>query len=212
MKCWAVYFNQPVPYARGTALQEALLAARIAGQVPDTVLFLEHTPVITLGRRGRDQHLLLDSGELQKRGIELAQASRGGDVTYHGPGQLVMYPILKLGERETGSHDYLSNLEQTAIDTAAHFGVAAFRKTGMAGAWTADGKIAAIGFKLKRWVSYHGMSFNVNLDPGMFEVIVPCGLADVEMTSVARELGAGPLGLDARVRKVVGDAFTRAYA
>lgn len=185
----AIYFPQPVPYADGVRLQEQLHAQRLADEIPDTVLFLEHAPVITLGRRGRDNFLLVSEADLARRGIEVARASRGGDVTYHGPGQLVMYPILKLGTNEADSHGYLWNLEEIAILTAGDFGVKSFRREGKSGAWTDAGKIAAIGFQLKRWVTLHGMSFNVDVDLAGFQSIVPCGLIGEPVASLKTILG-----------------------
>ena len=189
MKAWAVFFDAPIPYAAGVALQERLHAARLADAIPDTVLFLEHTPVVTLGQRGRSEGVRVPPEQLRARGVELARASRGGNVTYHGPGQCILYPILRLGAHEADAHGYLHNLEEVALRTAADFGVQAYRRPGMNGAWTDDGKIAAIGFRLKRWVTLHGMSFNVNVDLAGFELIVPCGLAGERVSSLARLLG-----------------------
>lgn len=178
-----------MPYAEGLALQEALVAARQRDEIPDVLLFLEHQPVVTLGRRGRTNFLLAAPQVLAARGVDLFTASRGGDVTFHGPGQLVMYPILKLGAAEADAHGYLTNLEETAIRTAASFGVEAFRREGMNGAWTSRGKIAAIGFHLKRWVTMHGMSFNVRPDLAGFNLIVGCGLVGEKVSSLADILG-----------------------
>lgn len=185
----AFFFHRPLPYADALRLQETLVAARQADEIPDTFLALEHTPVITLGRRGRDQYLLASPAELARRGIDFCTASRGGDVTYHGPGQLVLYPILKLGGAEADSRGYLHNLEEIAVQTARCFGVEAFRRPGMNGAWTTGGKIAAIGFHLKRWVSMHGMSFNVDLDLAGFQLIVGCGLVGEPVSSLRALLG-----------------------
>lgn len=190
MNAWAVYFDSPMPFAEGVRLQERLHDARARDRIPDTVLFLEHAPVITLGTRGRTNHLLASPGRLKELGIDLVTASRGGDVTYHGPGQLVMYPIIRLGEREADSHSYLFNLEEIAIRTAADFNVAARRRKGMNGAWAEQGKIAAIGFRLKRWITMHGMSFNVRPDLSGFRLIVPCGLAGEPVSSLHEILGA----------------------
>jgi lipoate-protein ligase B len=190
MNAWAVFFDAPLPYAAGVALQERLHAARLADAIPDTILFLEHTPVVTLGQRGRNDGVRASPARLQELGVELAQASRGGNVTFHGPGQCVLYPILKLGSHEADAHGYLHNLEEIAIRTAADFGVTAYRRAGKNGAWTDDGKIAAIGFRLKRWVTLHGMSFNVQVDLAGFDLIVPCGLAGEKVSSLARLLGA----------------------
>ena len=186
---WAVFFAEPVAYADGLRIQQALHAARVADRIPDTVLFLQHKPVITLGRRGRTNHLLVRKDDLARRGIDLFEASRGGDVTFHGPGQVVMYPIIRLGTTGTDSHGYLENLEEIAIRTAAVFGVEAWRREGKSGAWTKAGKIAAIGFKLARWVSMHGMSFNVDNDLAGFQLIVPCGLAGEPVASLRTLLG-----------------------
>lgn len=185
----AIYYDRPVPYEEAARIQLALHADRLAGRIPDTVLFLEHPPVITLGRRGRDNYLLLAPEEYARRGIEVVRSTRGGDVTFHGPGQLVMYPILKLGSNEADAHGYLWNLEEIAIRTAADFGVASFRREGKSGAWTDAGKIAAIGFQLKRWVTLHGMSFNVDVDLAGFQSIVPCGLVGEPVASLKSILG-----------------------
>ncbi len=191
MSALAIYLDAPVRYAEGVRLQEALRQARLADQISDTVLFLEHRPVITLGRRGRANFLLASREELERRGVDLALSSRGGDVTYHGPGQLVMYPILKLGSTDADAHGYLNNLEEILIRTASAFGVDAFRRKGMNGAWTQQGKIAAIGFALKRWVTMHGASFNVNLDLAGFSLIVGCGLVGEKVSSLREILGEG---------------------
>ena len=185
----ALYLADPVRYADGVRFQEALVAARQADAIPDTVLFLQHHPVITLGRRGRTQHLLASPDALARHGVDLVTSSRGGDVTYHGPGQLVIYPILKLGSAEADAHGYLENLEEVAVRTAADFGVTAYRREGMNGAWTEAGKIAAIGFYLKRWVTLHGMSFNVDLDLAGFQLIVGCGLVGEKVSSLRQILG-----------------------
>ena len=206
MKAWALYFNQPVAFSDGVKIQERLLAARAAGTIPDVVLFLEHQPVVTLGARGRKQSLLISPDQLARRGIEFAQATRGGDVTYHGPGQLILYPILRLGDCEADAHGYLYNLEEIALRTAADFGVRAFRRKGMNGAWTDSGKIAAIGFRLKRWITQHGLSFNVKPDLSGFETIVPCGLAGEPVTSLEKILGAACPSV-AQVRDALGANF-----
>jgi len=197
-------FPQPLPYREAEALQDSLVALRIADRIPDTLLLLQHPPVITLGRRGRREHLLADPQTLARAGIEVAQASRGGDVTYHAPGQWVLYPILKLGPREMGAHGYLRALEDIALHSARAFGVDAFRREGMAGAWCAQGKFAAIGFKFTRWVTHHGLGLNVDIDLRGFDWIVGCGLVGEAVTSLRAVLGdAGP-GMAA-----VADEMTR---
>jgi lipoate-protein ligase B len=206
MNAQAVFLETPVPYGIMADVQNELLAQRIANTIPDTVLLLEHTPVVTLGRRGRKNHLLLSREALQQRGIALHHASRGGDVTYHGPGQLVLYPIIHLGDREADAHGYLHNLEETAIRTAADFGVKAYRRTGKSGAWTDAGKIAAIGFHLKRWVTSHGMSFNVAPDLTHFQTIVPCGLVGETVSSLQAVLGKNAPDLS-EVRRIMAEHF-----
>jgi len=189
----AYFFAEPLSYSDGIALQEALLAQRIADEIGDAVLFLQHRPVITLGRRGRRNFLLVSEAQLSAQGIEFYQSSRGGDVTFHGPGQLVMYPIIKQQAagpaRAGGAHGHLDLLEQTAIRSAQHFGVEAFAREGMSGAWSAQGKLAAIGFAMKRWVSYHGVGFNLNPDLSAFDLIVGCGLQGEAVSSLAELLG-----------------------
>jgi lipoate-protein ligase B len=184
MSAWAIYFENPQPYQACAQLQDRLVAARIAGKIPDLVLFVEHPPVVTLGRRGRDNYVKVSREDLAARGIALVHSSRGGDVTYHGPGQVVMYPIMQLGDAEADARGYMGNLEEIAIRTAADFGVKAFRREGMNGAWTDAGKIAAIGFRLQKWVTSHGLSFNVDVDLSGFETIVPCGLEGEPVTSL----------------------------
>jgi lipoate-protein ligase B len=187
---FAIFFPDPLPYAEGLRIQHALHEARRNDTIPDTVMLLQHRPVITLGRRGRTQHLLVREEDLKARGIDLFEASRGGDVTFHGPGQVVIYPIMRLGVHGTDSHGYLNNLEEIAIRTCARYGVEAWRREGKSGAWTASGKIAAIGFKLQRWVTLHGMSFNVEQELAGFDLIVPCGLAGEPVASLRKILGA----------------------
>ena len=185
MTAFAIYFDHPLEYKKVTAIQETLVAARIAEKTPDVVLFLEHEPVITMGVRASERHIMLSTKErANERSIQIVQTSRGGDVTWHGPGQLVMYPIMKLGEKEADAHGYLHNLEEIAIRTAKDFNLSAFRRKGLTGAWTRNGKLAAIGIRLKRWVTFHGMSFNVNPDLSGFEAIIPCGLNGESVTSL----------------------------
>ena len=189
MKSWAVQFDEPVPYQTGLDMQHRLLAARQADEIPDTVLILQHTPTVTLGNRGRDNYLLKTPEEYKALGIDVFHAERGGDVTYHAPGQWVLYPVIYLGGSDADSHGYLWNLEEVALRTLADFGIQGFRREGKNGAWTEQGKVAAIGFRLKRWVAFHGMSFNVNLDLSGFQTIVPCGLVGQPVASMKTVLG-----------------------
>jgi lipoate-protein ligase B len=189
MKTWSVSFKEPVAYQHGLDIQHRLLKARQEDLIPDTVLILQHTPVVTLGNRGRDNYLLKTEAEYHELGIELFHAERGGDVTFHGPGQWVLYPILYLGGNEADSHGYLKNLEEIAIRTLGDFDIEGFRREGKSGAWTDAGKMAAIGFRLKKWVSFHGMSFNVCNDLTGFNTIVPCGLVGEPVASLKTILG-----------------------
>ena len=194
-----ILFSEPQPYAPCSALQERLVEARREEVIPDTILFLEHAPVITLGVRGIDEHILQSPAELQARGIGIERSPRGGDVTFHGPGQIVVYPILHLDEMGLDVHGYVTGLEEMAIGAARVFGVEAFRRKGLTGVWTAQGKLAAIGVRFKHRVAYHGLSFNVNVDLAGFATIVPCGLAGEPVTSLHSLLGKGcPSMADAR--------------
>ncbi len=186
---WAIFFSDPIRYAAGVRLQEALVSAHIAGEIPDVILILQHHPVVTKGARGRDDYLVLSPEALHERGIDLEQSSRGGDVTYHAPGQVIMYPIIKLGACEADAHGYLHNLEEVALRTATDFGIEAERRDGMTGGWTAKGKFSAIGVRFRRWVTFHGMSVNVDMDLAGFDTIVPCGLVGQSVVSFESLLG-----------------------
>lgn len=207
-----VSFDRPVSFGRADRIQRDLVSARIDDAIPDVVLMLEHKPVVTLGRRAQVRHMRVTREALAAHGIDFAVASRGGDATYHAPGQLVVYPILKLDATTAGAHGYLHGLEEVAIRTAAAFGVNAFRRPGLSGAWAPSGKIAAIGFRLRHWVTQHGMSFNVNLDLSGFDLIVPCGLAGEPVSSLKQVLGDAcpPVSVVAdRMAAAVETAFRR---
>jgi lipoyl(octanoyl) transferase len=182
-----------VPYADGLALQATLVARRRAGEIPDTLVLLEHPHVITLGSSSDPAHVLADEAERRRLGIELFEAGRGGDVTYHGPGQLVAYPILDLKPDRKDLHAYLRDLEEVLIRVAGAFGVTADRQDGATGVWTSKGKLAAIGVRVSSgWITSHGVALNVHADLGYFGTIVPCGIADRGVTSLERELGRRP--------------------
>jgi lipoyl(octanoyl) transferase len=175
------------------ALQEHLVALRRAGRCPDTLLLLEHPPVVTIGRGGGEDHVLLGADELARRGIELHEAGRGGDVTYHGPGQLVGYPVLALESGRRDAHRYLRDLEEALIRTAAEYGVRAGRVQGLTGVWVGDAKVGAIGVRLSTgWITSHGFALNVTTDPAEFDAIVPCGIRDRSVTSLERAAGIAP--------------------
>ncbi len=178
------------PYAEGLRLQRALHAERCAGNIGDTILFVEHAPVYTLGRSAEASHLLWTRERLRERGVEVAETDRGGDITFHGPGQVVAYPVVSLRERGFGVRDYIARLEDAVIETLASFGLAGGRDTRNRGVWIGNAKICAIGIRVSRGVTMHGLALNVNTDLSLFAGIVPCGLADADVTSMAEELGA----------------------
>ena len=176
-------------YREAWQRQDELVAARLAGTAPDTLVFTEHEPVFTLGmRRGAEQNLVWAPPQLAAQGIEVVSTNRGGDITYHGPGQIVGYPIVSLDARRD-LHAYLRFLEQVLIDTVARHGLAAARREGKTGIWLGPRKIAAIGVAVKRWVAHHGFALNVTTNLGHFAGIVPCGITDGTVTSLAAELG-----------------------
>ncbi len=176
-------------YASTLALQRQLLAEVQADPTRAHLLLVEHEPVITLGRRTKAQHVLATDDALAACGIAKLEVSRGGDVTYHGPGQLVCYPIIAMKATGRSLHDYVHALEYAIIDTLAGLGVRAFSRKGLIGVWTAGGKIAAIGVAVERWVCWHGLALNVCTDLCNFDLIVPCGLTDTKVTSMSLELG-----------------------
>jgi lipoate-protein ligase B len=178
-----------MPYADALALQRDAAKARLSGALADDVLLLvEHPPVITLGRSTKAGNLLASSEQLAARGVELFDVERGGDVTFHGPGQLVGYPIVNLERHTMDLHWYLRRLEDVMIRALAACGIEAARNPGKTGVWVRDRKIASIGVHARQWVTWHGFALNVTTDLSYFDLMVPCGIQDVVMTSVEREL------------------------
>lgn len=176
-------------YAEALDLQRRLARDRIAGVIDrDLLLLVEHPPVVTLGRSFRQQHLTTPRDALAARGIEVFDIERGGDVTYHGPGQLVGYPIYDLTQHRRDLHWFLRQIEASLIRTLEELGVRAGRNAPHTGVWVDDRKIASIGIHVKQWVTWHGFALNVTTDLSAFDLMVPCGIPDVRMTSVAREL------------------------
>ncbi|MEO7664532.1 MAG: lipoyl(octanoyl) transferase LipB [Candidatus Limnocylindrales bacterium] len=210
-----------IAYREAWALQKRLVDARVEGAVPDTILVLEHEAVLTLGRQADEAHVLARPSELRRRGIELHRVERGGEVTYHGPGQLVAYPILRLGDRGILLRPLVRALEEAMIETCTILGVAAVRRDGHPGCWVMEEgrpprKIGALGIRVERGVAYHGIALNVDPDLRDFELIDPCGTPGLISTSIADELGrsAEPPSTEAVRRAALAfvDAFSSAIA
>lgn len=210
-----------VGYIEGLRLQEEALKARRSGRERDRLLLLEHPPVVTLGRSTRAENLLVSQKELRRRGVELHEVSRGGDVTFHAPGQLVGYFVVDLDARgERDVHRFLRRVESGLIVGLKELGLHSERIEGKTGVFMKreredggpDRKIASIGIGVRHWITYHGFALNVSMDLEGFNVIVPCGLENVEMTSVAREYVGEISDPDTRVREVVSEAMISEFA
>jgi lipoyl(octanoyl) transferase len=178
-----------LPYAEGLQIQELLVAERQAGRIIDVLLMLEHDPVFTMGRNARAENVLVSAEALRERGFEIFETGRGGDVTYHGPGQVVGYPILELPADRRDVHRYVRDLEDVMIRACADYGITAARIAGKTGAWVGHEKVGAIGVRIARWVTSHGFALNVSNDLDPFALIVPCGIRDHGVTSLSRLLG-----------------------
>jgi lipoyl(octanoyl) transferase len=178
-----------VDYADGLRLQRERVAQRKAGTVPDTLLLLEHPHVYTLGRNAKKENLLISAAQLVARGAQVFEIDRGGDVTYHGPGQLVGYPIVDLAQHRRDIAWYMRCLEEVFIAVAGEYGIEAGRLAGAPGVWVGNDKLVALGVHISRWVTSHGFAFNVNTDLRYFDGIVPCGLRDKGVTSLQKLLG-----------------------
>jgi len=196
--CWLIDLGL-IAYAPACELQHRAVEARKAGAIPDILFLCEHPPVITLGRNGKQQHLLASEAVLRQKGVALHHTNRGGDITYHGPGQLVGYPILNLAAIRRDIGWYMRMLEEAMIRASADFGVTAVREAGKTGIWVASApgaktsaapeKLAALGVHLSRWVTSHGFAYNVSTDLRYFGLIVPCGLSERKATSLEKLLG-----------------------
>jgi lipoyl(octanoyl) transferase len=193
-------FAGRLPYDEALALQKETVRRRVAKEIPDSLILVEHPPVITLGKMAKREHLIGSRPDVQ-----VVEAPRGGDVTYHGPGQIVGYPILDLTALNTDLKKYLFKLEEVMIRAVARHGVTAGRLEGMTGAWVRDRKIGAIGVRVEKWVTSHGFALNANNDLGGFDLIIPCGLRGKGVTSIAREIGRD-VDLD-ELRRFVAEIF-----
>jgi len=207
-----------IAYRDAWALQKQLVDARVSGSVPDTLLLLEHAAVLTLGRQADPAHVLATPRELRKRGIEVINVERGGEVTYHGPGQLVAYPILRLGDRGILVRPLVRALEEAMIETCATLGVEATRRDGHPGCWIVDPsgrrpprKIGALGIRIERGVSYHGIALNIDPDLRDFELIDPCGMPGIISTSITEELGRTAEPPSTEVVRRAGEVFAEAF-
>ena len=202
-----------IGYADAYALQKRVVAARKAGAIEDVVLFCEHPHVITLGRSGKRENLLASEHVLKQKGVEFHASDRGGDITYHGPGQIVGYPILNLGAIRRDVVWYVRTLEEAMIRATAEFGIISNRVAGKTGIWVGSGgkeeKLAAIGVHISRWVTSHGFAYNVSTDLRNFELIVPCGIADCKATSLEKLLGrrVEQKEVAPRIAKQLGELF-----
>jgi lipoyl(octanoyl) transferase len=196
-----------IGYGEGVELQQSLVEQRKAGSIPDQLLLLEHPPVIPLGVKTRNDrgHIVASADSLARQGVEVFETGRGGDVTYHGPGQLVGYPIIDLKPDRCDVHRYVRDLEEVLIRTAAAFGIDAGRSPGLTGVWVGQDKLAAIGVRISRWVTSHGFALNVTTDLSHFDFIIPCGIVGRGVTSIQRLLGR-PVPLE-DVESAVTDAF-----
>ncbi|HOE63938.1 MAG TPA: lipoyl(octanoyl) transferase LipB [Candidatus Sumerlaeota bacterium] len=199
------------PYAEAVDEMNLIVEQRIAGNGSDTIIFVEHDPVITMGRRARAEHLVGYASSDGKTigGIPVVYTDRGGDVTLHSPGQLVIYPVIRLKVREQRLHDLLIAYENLIIQTALAFGVKACRIEGRTGAWTPRGKLASIGIHIRRWTTYHGIALNVSNDLSLFDNIIPCGLHGIKMASLESETNRA---LDmAEVKKQIASLFQKVW-
>ena len=200
-----------MPYGEALELQRSIARDRISGAVSqDVLLLVEHPPVVTLGRSSKEKNLTASPEFLQNHGVELFEVERGGDVTFHGPGQLVGYPIVDLKRHRQDLHWYLRRIEEALINTLADYEIPGERNTSYTGVWTRGKKIASIGVHARDWVTWHGFALNVTTDLSFFDLIVPCGISGVVMTSIARELGAEEVSAQ-DVRDRVTAKFAEAF-
>jgi len=207
---WTVSLGR-LGYGEALEMQRGIARERISGAIPqDVLLLVEHSPVVTLGRASKEKHLVASPEFLQSKGVELFEVERGGDVTFHGPGQLVGYPIIDLKRHRLDLHWYLRKIEEALINTLADYGITGERNTAFTGVWTRGKKIASIGVHARDWVTWHGFALNVTTDLSYFDLIIPCGIDGVVMTSIARELGSEEISMQ-DVQERVTAKFAEAF-
>ena len=207
---WTVSLGR-LGYGEALEMQRGIARERISGAIPqDVLLLVEHPPVVTLGRASKEKHLVASPEFLQSKGVELFEVERGGDVTFHGPGQLVGYPIIDLKRHRQDLHWYLRKIEEALINTLADYGITGERNTAFTGVWTRGKKIASIGVHAREWVTWHGFALNVATDLSYFDLIIPCGIDGVVMTSIARELGSEQISMQ-DVHERVTAKFAEAF-
>ena len=206
-----IYELGTVPYEKALEHQESLLAKRIAERIPDSLILLEHPPTITTGRKGNTGNLLVRKEYLEKHGISFIHASRGGDITFHGPGQIVGYPILNLRNHGMDIRKHLRSIEEVIIRTLSDFEIEGRRIDGITGVWVKRSKVASIGIAIRKWVTYHGFALNVSTDLNYFDLILSCGITDVRITSVGNWLGNEEnIGMDDVTQSVIKN-FMRVF-
>lgn len=196
-------------YQETYEIQQVLNQRRIDGLIADVLILVEHNPTLTIGRNGGLTNILVPREQLLRQGINVHEIERGGNVTYHGPGQLVGYPILDLSLRNKDLHRYARQLEEVIIKTLAYYGIEGGRREGYPGVWVGDEKIAAIGVSVKKWVTKHGFAFNISCNLDHFSLIVPCGITNCKVTSLARIIGQEPDFH--QVAKMVKESFAEVF-
>ena len=201
------------PYGEALDLQRELARARISGELAqDLLLLVEHPPVVTLGRSAKEKHLIVPRAALAARGVEVHEVERGGDVTFHGPGQLVGYPIVDLRRHKQDLHWYLRQVEKALIRGVARYGISGERNPSFTGVWTSGRKLASIGVHARDWVTWHGFALNVTTDLSYFDLIVPCGIQSVTMTSMEREVAGEAVLSLSDVGLAVAEAFGEVFS
>jgi len=197
-------------YRAAWEIQKKLVGLRFESKIPDCLIFTEHEPVITKGRATNNQNLLISPFELRRRNIEICEVERGGDITFHGPGQAVLYPIIDLNNRGRDLHDYLRSLENLVIETLKDIGLSATTKKGLTGVWVGTTKLAAIGVAVSRWITYHGLALNVTTDLDNYKMINPCGITEFPVGSIESLTGKKyELG---QIERMLADNYARMFS